>query len=72
MTERTLPPPCPVCARETAFKEMHKLTKGEGFMCFFRCGPCELVYPIALGAAEIALAGLQLIARKLPGIDPRE
>lgn len=72
MTARSLPPPCPNCAGKTAFKEMHKLTKGDSFMCFFRCGPCELEYPVAMGAAEIALAGLQLIARKLPGTDPRE
>jgi hypothetical protein len=72
MTDRTLPPPGPNCSGATAFKEMHKLSKGDGFMCFFRCGPCELEYPLALGSAEIALAGLQYAARKLSGTDPRE
>ena len=59
MTERTLPPPCPNCSAKTAFKEMHKLTKGEGFMCFFWCEPCQLEYPLVIGSAEAALAGLK-------------
>jgi hypothetical protein len=72
MTERTLPPPCPNCAGKTAFKEMHRLSKGDGFMCFFRCAPCELEYPLALASTDLALAGLQVAARKLSGTGPRE
>ena len=72
MTERALPPPCPNCAGKTAFKEMHRLSKGKGFMCFFRCAPCELDYPLAADAAEIALAGLHLITRRQPGASPSE
>lgn len=71
MTERTLPPPCPNCAAHTAFKEMHKSAKSDGFMCFFWCERCQLEYPLAVGTAEFALAGLQKLARKLPGSDPR-
>jgi hypothetical protein len=65
MTERTLPPPCPNCSKKTSFKEMHKLAKGDGFMCFFRCDGCALEYPVPAGAADIVLAGLQTVARKL-------
>ncbi len=57
MTEQTLTPPCPNCARTTVFKEMHKLAKEDGFMCFFFCAPCALEYPRAVGAAESHFAG---------------
>ena len=59
MTERTLPPPCPSCSNKTTLKEMHKLSRTDGFMCFFWCDACQLEYPLAVGAAEVALAGLQ-------------
>ena len=30
-------------------------------MCFFRCFPCALEYPVAVEAAEVLRAGLSLI-----------
>jgi hypothetical protein len=57
MTVRSLPPPCPNCSGTTTLKEMHKLARDDRFMCFFRCEPCELDYPLAVGAQEIQLAG---------------
>ena len=72
MTERTLPPLCPNCSKKTGFKEMHKLSKGDGFMCFFWCESCALEYPLAFGSADPALARLKTVARKRPATDPRE
>jgi hypothetical protein len=67
MTDRKLPPSCPICAGPTTLKEMRKLTKAQSFMCFFRCMACSLEYPLRLGAAEMAQAALQYVAPKLPG-----
>jgi hypothetical protein len=52
-THDTLPPPCPMCARPTAFKEMHKNAKGGSFTCVFRCAPCALDYPRIVGAEAL-------------------
>ncbi len=71
-----LPPPCPNCTGKTALKKMYKLPKDGNFMCFFHCDVCALEYPHAVGAAEVALAGLQVHARTIPDkltdMDPRE
>lgn len=72
MTVQTLPPPCPSCAGKTALKEMHRLTRGDGFMCFFRCERCELEVPVAVGSQEPALTGWKQAARKRPGTHPRK
>jgi hypothetical protein len=61
MTARSLPPPCPVCGGQTALKTTHRLPKDGGVMCFFRCLPCALEYPVAVEAAEALRAGLSLI-----------
>lgn len=62
MTERILPPPCPNCSGKTTLKEMHKLGMKDSFMCFFRCAPCSLDYPLAAAASEIAVAGWNTLA----------
>lgn len=71
MTERTLPPPCPICSKKTNFKEMYKLAKEDEFMCFFSCAACELEYPLAVGAAEVQVANWKITRRKRPEMPSR-
>ncbi|MFA6266667.1 MAG: hypothetical protein WC670_13270 [Pseudolabrys sp.] len=58
MTEKNLPPLCPVCGGNTTLKEMHRSSRGTKFTCFFRCVDCGTEYPRAIAADDVQLSAL--------------
>lgn len=66
LTNDILTPPCPVCSGKTMLKDMRKLPKADGYMCFFHCLSCGTEYPRAIEGAEAALANPGKVTRPMP------